>query len=158
MARAHIRRSDESRRNSEAISLEIRPDLIKPKRKMPCDVFQKDEGGTNLLDDSVNFGPQMARIAMSAAATGLTERLARIARSDDIHRAAPRAASERVHIRPQRRCRKAAFFDRRHQSRGGERFPLHPAHDASIRKRQFEAKFEASASGAEREDREVVGT
>lgn len=125
---------------------------------MACDVFQKDDGGTDLLNNAVDVGPQVARIEASKASTGLTEWLARVARSNDVHEATPRAAVERFNIAPQSRWRQVAFLHRLHQSRAGESFPLHVTDDASTWHGQFEAEFQAPAAGAKREDGEVVGT
>lgn len=125
---------------------------------MPCDVLQKDDGGTYLLNNSIDSGPQVSRIVASKTSTGLAERLARVARTDDVHEATPRVTVERLGIAPQSSRRKAAFFHRLHQSRAGERFPLHVTDDASTRNGQLEAKLEPAPAGADREDGELVGT
>lgn len=98
MARTDIRSSNEQRRNSVAHAFEISPDGIESKSKVPCDVLQKDDGRTNLLHHSENMGPQVARIVCSTTAAGGAERLARVARSDDVHEAKPWAAIEGADI------------------------------------------------------------
>ncbi len=121
---------------------------------MPCDVLQKDEGGTYLLHHSVNLGPQVARIVFATLETGLAERLARVARSDAIHDATPRCAVEGLEIRPYRSRSHAAFFHLRDQLADGESVPFNEAHDASRSDRQLEAEVEPAASGTEGEDTE----
>lgn len=73
MARAHFRRSNESRRNSVAKCFEVSEASAEPVgvRSEPCDILSEEQGGTNLRHDSMNVGPQISRIICTAPATGL---------------------------------------------------------------------------------------
>jgi len=94
-------------------------------------------------------GPEVAGISSAAAASRDGERLARVARNDAIHEAAPRAAVEGSEIRPYRRLVQATVSHRRSQDLAGEGFDLHVADRSSARERQSDAKVESPGSGAE---------
>jgi hypothetical protein len=133
---AHIRSPDERRRNSVASSFAISSDGIKPKAKVPCDVLQKDDGGTYLAHHAINCGPQVARIVRSTALSGLGKRLARVARSDDVHESNKLFRGEGAKIRPHRRRIQAARFHFRTKVVDGEGVPFNPTDRASFRQRE----------------------
>jgi hypothetical protein len=70
---------------------------------MAIDVFEHDAPRPTLADDALNVGPKVARVGLAAAPAGGREWLTRVARSDDIHDAAPRAAVEGFKVVPDRR-------------------------------------------------------
>ena len=70
----------------------------------------------SLVDDAGDMGPEVARIIGAPALACDRERLARIARSDDVHRAAPRAAVEVGNVVPDRRAIQGRVFHPRHES------------------------------------------
>jgi hypothetical protein len=135
--------------------VEISEDGSKPKAKVPCDILQKDEGGTNLLDDSMNLGPQVSRIICATTLAGVAEWLAGVSSSDAIHRSTPRLAVEGSQIRPHRRFSHELRFHACHQDRGGETFPFNEADDASAGNGQLEAEIKSRSTRAEGEHSEV---
>jgi len=56
---------------------------------MMGDILKEDEGRLDFSDDAGDVGPEVARVFSAEALARDGERLARIARSDDVHRAAP---------------------------------------------------------------------
>ncbi|MFC3119850.1 hypothetical protein ACFOHS_22230 [Jhaorihella thermophila] len=52
---------------------------------MMGDVLEEDEGRHDLADDAGDMRPEVARVVRAPALARHAERLARIARSDDVH-------------------------------------------------------------------------
>ena len=94
--------------------------------------------------------PEVARIVGAPAPSGDAERLARIARTDEIHRAAPRAAVEAGKIVPDRRLIQGLVFHPRHEDGRGEGVPLDVTHSTVSGFGQRKSEVEASGAGAER--------
>lgn len=78
--------------------------------------------------------------------------LAREARNDEIHEAAPRAAVEGRNVAPDRRRIQEAFVHARDQERGSEGFPLRVQDRASASAGETDPEVEASGSGAQGRD------
>lgn len=95
---------------------------------MMGDIFEEDEGRLDLTDDAGDMRPKVARVVGTAALSCDRERLARIARSDDVHRAAPRAAVEGSNVVPDNSLIQGRIFHPRHESGCGEGFPFDMAH------------------------------
>lgn len=72
----------------------VAKDLGEPKRKMPADVFEEDEHGSALVNDSSDLGPEVSLVGFGALLAGDGEWLTRVARSDKIHSATPWSAAE----------------------------------------------------------------
>ena len=68
------------------------------------DILEEYEGRSRPRDDAGDMRPEVARVVRAAAFARDGERLARIARSDDVHRASPRAAVEGGNVVPDRRA------------------------------------------------------
>lgn len=85
-------------------------------------------------------------------------RLARDAANEAIHDATPRAAVEGGDIAPYRSLTQETLLHRCDQVAGGEGLPLHEHDAASAWHCQFDAEIKSSASGAEADDVETVGT
>ncbi|WP_425466777.1 hypothetical protein [Pararhodobacter zhoushanensis] len=83
---------------------------------MMGDILEKDEGQLGLGDDAGDLRPAMLRVVRAPALSRDGELLARIARSDDVHRAAPRAAVEDGNIVPDNRLIQGRVFHPRHES------------------------------------------
>jgi hypothetical protein len=96
----------------------------------PWDVLEEDRGGLALSDDADELGPQGAFVVVTFELAGKAVRLARQARSDEIHDAAPRAAVEGRKIVPNRRWLQGRFFHPGHESGCGVGFPLDVTHHA----------------------------
>ena len=94
MRRADFLRCKESRRNAVTHSSQLRPNLWKAELEVPSHVFEEHGAGLALAHDPRDFRPEVARIRFAQPLPGHAEGLARIASSDDIHDATPRAAVE----------------------------------------------------------------
>ena len=79
------------------------------------------------------------------------ERLARIASSDDVHRAAPRAAVEGGNVVPDRRRIQGRVFHPRHEDGRGVGVPLDMTHSAISGACEVQSEVEPAGAGAERE-------
>lgn len=161
MACAHVRRCDESRRNSVANAAEL---LDRPLEAIPswvrnesCHILAEEQSRTNLFDDSQNVGPQVTLITGAEPSPSRRVGRARPARNDAIHDATPRAAVEGGEIRPDRRVIQETFPHRLFQTPDGEGFPLHVTHRASISNSEVESKVEPAAAGAEGQGAQRAG-
>lgn len=148
---ADFRRRKQSCRKDVAHADQLSGDLGKSEAQMIGDIFEEDDRGVAFADDARNVRPEMAWIGIAEAATRDRERLARVARSEDIHEAAPRSAVEGCKVVPDR-CRIQGFvFHPRHESGCCEGFPLDVTHSAISGTGDVEAEVETACSGAERE-------
>ena len=117
---ADFRRRKQSCRKDVAHADQFSGDFGKSEAQMIGDIFEEDDRGVAFPDDAGNVRPEMARIGLPEAAAGDRERLARVARSEDIHEAAPWSAVEGCKVVPDR-CRIQGFvFHPRHESGCGE--------------------------------------
>jgi len=165
--RADFRRREEARRNSVAHADQASGDLGKAEAEMMGNVFEEDEGWRTFPDDTGDMRPEMARVVCAFALARHAERLARVARSEDVHRATPWSAVECGNVVPDRRLRQGLVFHPRHEDGRGIGIPLDvthssisrcPAGDASITERgagDVEAEFHPAGAGAEREAEEA---
>ena len=94
--------------------------------------------------------PEVARIVRSPAPSCDAERLARITRRDEIHRAAPRPAVEAGKVVPDRRLIQGLVFHPRHEDGRGEGVPLDVTHSTVSGLGQHKSEVEATGAGAER--------
>jgi hypothetical protein len=147
--RADFLRSEQARRNSIAHALKLSGDDVESESKMAGDVLEENTLSCRLPNDTRDVRPQVARIVRAPALSCEGERLARVARSDEIHDSTPRAAVEGSQIAPHREAIDASLAHRPRQVRAGAGFPLNPADDASAGNGQLDAEVEPSASGAE---------
>ncbi len=97
----------------------------------------------------------MARVVCTPALARDGERLARIARSDDVHRAAPRAAVEGGNIVPDRSPIQGRVFHPRHENGRGVGFPFDMAHSTISGEGDGEPEVEPARAGAEGEAEEA---
>ena len=95
--------------------------------------------------------PEVARILGAEPFACDGERLARISRSDDVHRAAPRAAVEAGNIVPDRRLIQGRVVHPRHESARGVGFPFDMAHSSISGDGNGEPEVEPACAGAQRE-------
>jgi hypothetical protein len=100
VGRADFRRREEASRKAEAHADQSCGDFGEAEAEMMGDILEEDEGRFDLADDAGDMGPEVAWIVRAPAFARDRERLARIARSDDVHRAAPRAAIEGSNVVP----------------------------------------------------------
>ena len=148
-----MRRTDIVR--SEHTPLRIEPERgkvpehgVKSQGKVAWDVLEEDQRRGDLVDDPSDVRPEVARVGFSGAVAGDGERLARVARRDEIHDSAPRAAVEGREIVPDRRAIQGRVFHPGHEDGRGEGFPLDVAHTAvAVSESELEPELESADSG-----------
>jgi len=102
--------------------------------------------GLALLDDSLDVGPEPARVGGAESATGCAEGLAGYPRAnEEIRDSTPRSPVERGDVRKDSRVVQGARFNLPNQVRGGEGFPLHHTHKASSRSRDSDSESEGQS-------------
>jgi hypothetical protein len=151
MGRADFRRREEARRKAVAHADQSSGDFGEAEAEMMGDVLEEHEVRFDLADDPGDMGPEMTRVVRAPALACDGERLARIARSDDVHRAAPRAAVEGSNVVPDRRRIQGRVFHPRHEDGRGVGVPLDVTHNAISGERQVQPEVEATGPGTERE-------
>lgn len=149
VGRADFRRREEARRKSVAHADHSAGDFGEPEAEMMADVLKEDEGWLDLVDDARDMRPEMARVVRAPAVARDGEWLARITRSDDVHRAAPRAAVETGNLVPDRRAIQGRIFHPRHEDGCGVGFPFDIAHSTISGTGDGEPEVEPASAGAE---------
>ena len=147
--RADFRRREEACRKAVAHADQSCGDFGETEAEMMGDILEEDEGRFDLADDTGDMGPEVARIICTPALARDAERLARIARSDDVHRAAPREAVEGSNVVPDNSLIQGRVFHPRHESSCGEGFPFDMAHSTISGDGDGEAEVEPASAGAE---------
>lgn len=149
VGRADFRRREEACRKAVAHADQSCGDFGKAEAEMMGDILEEDEGRLDLADDAGDMGPEVTRVVHPPALARDGERLARIARSDDVHRAAPRAAVEGSNIVPDNSLIQGRVFHPRHESGCGEGFPFDMAHSMISGDGDGESEIEPACAGAE---------
>ena len=145
--RTDFRRRKEACRKAVAHADQSAGDFGETKAEMMGDILKEDEGRLAFADDAGDMRPEMARVVRALPLACNRERLARISRSDDIHRAAPRAAIEGSNVVPDRRAIQDRVFHPRHESGCGEGFPFDMAHSSISGDGDGEPEVDAASSG-----------
>jgi hypothetical protein len=158
VGRADFRRSEEARRKAVAHADQSAGDFGETEAEMMGDVFEEYEGRLAFANDAGDMGPEVPRVVRAPAFACDGERLARIARSDDVHRAAPRAAVEAGNVVPDRRWIQGRLFHPCHENGRGVGFPFDMAHSSISGQGDGEAEVEPACAGAEREAEQVSGS
>lgn len=114
---------------------------------MRGDVLAEDEGGLDLLDESSDGGPEVPRVFGTKPPPSQAERLARVARTDNIHDTTPRVTVEGVQISPDRYRIQGTLPHRRDHVCDGECFPLHVTDRAATWENLSESALEAETPG-----------
>ena len=149
--RADLRRREEACRKLVAHADQSAGDFGEAEAEMMGDVLEEDEGRLDLADDAGDMRPEVAWVVGTPALARDGERLARIARSDDVHRAAPRAAVEGGNIVPDNSLIQGRVFHPRHESGCGVGFPFDMAHNTISWAGDCEPEVKASGARTERE-------
>ena len=149
--RTDFRRCKEARRKAVAHADQSAGDFGETEAEMMGDILEEDEGRLAFTDDPGDVRPEVAWILGAKPFACDRERLARIARSDDVHRAAPRAAVEAGNVVPDRRWIQGRVFHPRHESGRSEGFPLDMAHSSISGDGDGKPKVDAASSGTQRE-------
>jgi hypothetical protein len=155
VGRADFRRREEACRKAVAHADQSAGDFGEAEAEMMGDILEEDEGRFDLADDAGDMRPEVAWVVGTPAFAGDGERLARIARSDDVHRAAPRAAVEGGNIVPDNSLIQGRVFHPRHESGCGEGFPFDMAHSTISGDGDGKPEVEAACAGTEREAEEA---
>jgi len=156
--RADFRRREEACRKAVAHADQSCGDFGEAEAEMMGDIFEEDEGRLDLVDDPRDMRPEVAWIFGTEASACNRERLARIARSDDVHSAAPWAAVEAGNVVPDR-CRiQGRLFHPCHENGRGVGFPFDMAHSSISGHGNCEPEVEPACAGAEREAEQVCGS
>jgi hypothetical protein len=152
---ADFRRREEACRKLVAHADQSCGDFGEAEAEMMGDILEEDEGRLNLADDAGDMRPEVARVVCTPALARDGERLARIARSDDVHRAAPRAAVEGGNVVPDNSLIQGRVFHPRHESGCGIGFPFDMAHSTISGDGDGETKVESACAGAQGEAEEA---
>jgi len=155
VGRANFRRREEACRKAVAHADQSAGDFGEAEAEMMGDILEEDEGRLDLADDAGDMRPEVARVVGTPALACDRERLARIARSDDVHRAAPRAAVEGGNVVPDNSPIQGRVFHPRHESGRGVGFPFDMAHSTISGDGEDEPEVEPACAGAEREAEEA---
>lgn len=151
MGRADFRRRKQSCRKPVAHADQSAGDFGEAEAEMMGDVFEKDEGRLDLADDAGDMRPEVARILGTPSLARHAERLARIARRDEIHRAAPRLAVEIGNVVPDNRLIQGRVRHPRHESGRSVGLSLDMAHSSVSGQGEGEAEIDPARAGAEGE-------
>ena len=155
VGRTDFRRREEACRKPVAHADQSAGDFGEAEAEMMGDILEEHEGRLDLADDAGDMRPEVARVVRAPAFARDGERLARIARSDDVHCAAPRAAVEGGNVVPDRRRIQGRVFHPRHEDGRGIGVPLDVTHSAITGACEVQPKVESAGAGAEREAEEA---
>jgi hypothetical protein len=149
VGRTDFRRCEEACRKAVAHADQSAGDFGEAEAEMMGDILEEDERRLDLANDAGDMRPEMAWILAAEPSACDRERLARIARNDDIHRAAPRAAIEGSNIVPDNSRIQGRIFHPRHESGCGEGFPFDMAHSTISGDGDDKPEVESARAGAE---------
>ncbi len=155
VGRANFRRREEACRKAVAHADQSCGDFGESEAEMMGDILEKDEWRLDLVDDAGDMRPEVAWILTAKPSARHAEWLARIARSDDIHRAAPRAAIEGSNVVADNSLIQGRVFHPRHESGCGEGLPFDMAHSTISGDGDGEPEVETACAGTEREAEEA---
>lgn len=150
VGRADFRRLEEACRKLVAHADQSCGDLGETEAEMMGDILEEDERRLDLADDTGDMRPEVARVVGAPALARDGEWLARIARSDDIHRAAPWAAVKGGNVVPDNSLIQGRVFHPRHESGCGEGFPFDMAHSTISGDGDGEPEVETACAVTER--------
>ncbi len=146
---ADLRRREEACRKAVAHADQSAGDFGEAEAEMMGDILEEDEGRLDLGDDASDMRPEVARVVRAPALARDRERLARIARSDDVHRAAPWAAIEGSNVVPDNSLIQGRVFHPRHERGCGVGLPFDMAHSTISGDGEDKPEIEPACAGAE---------
>lgn len=155
VGRTDFRRCEEACRKAVAHADQSCGDFGETKAEMMGDILEEDEGRLDLGDDAGDMWPEVTRVLGAEPSACNGERLARITRSDDVHRAAPRPAVEGGNVVPYNSLIQGRVFHPRHESGCGEGFPFDMAHSTISGKGDGQPEVEPASARAEGEAEEA---
>ena len=151
VGRTDFRRREEACRKAVAHVDQSAGDFGEAEAEMMGDILEEDEGRLDLSDDAGDMRPEVAWVVRAPAFARDGERLARISRSNDVHRAAPRTAIEGSNVVPDRRAIQGRVFHPRHESGRGVGFPFDMAHSSISGDGDGKPKVDAACAGTKGE-------
>jgi hypothetical protein len=155
VGRADFRRCEEACRKAVAHADQSAGDFGEAEAEMMGDILEEDEGRLDLTDDAGDMRPEVAWILGTEPSARDRERLARIARSNDVHRAAPWAAVEGSNVVPDNRLIQGRVFHPRHERGCGEGFPFDMAHNTISGDGDGESEVKSACAGAKGQTEEA---
>jgi hypothetical protein len=155
VGRADFRRCEEAHRKAVTHADQSCGDFGEAEAEMMGDILEENEGRFDFADDAGDMRPEVARVVSAPPLARDRERLARIARSDDVHRAAPRVAVKGSNVVPDNSLIQGRVFHPRHESGCGKGFPFDMAHSTISRDGDGESEVEPACAGAEGEAEQV---
>ena len=155
VGRADFRRREEACRKAVAHADQSAGDFGETEAEMMGDILEEHEWRFDFADDAGDMRPEVARVVRAPTFARDGERLARIARSDDVHRAAPRAAVEGSNVVPDNSLIQGRVFHPRHESGCGVGLPFDMAHSTISGEGDGESKVESTCAGTEGEAEEA---
>jgi hypothetical protein len=151
VGRADFRRCEEACRKAVAHADQSCGDFGEAEAEMMGDILEEDEGRLDLGDDAGDMRPQVTRVVRAPPLARDGERLARIARSDDIHRAAPRAAVKGDNVVPDWRVVEAAVAHSGAEDGCREGVPFDKADGSGRWQSDLEAEVEPARAATQAE-------
>lgn len=155
VGRADFRRCKEACRKAVAHADQSAGDFGEAEAEMMGDILKEYEGGLDLSNDAGDVWPEMAWVVDTPPLARHGERLARIARSDDVHRAAPWAAVEGSNVVPDNSLIQGRVFHPRHESGCGVGFPFDMAHSTISGDGDGKPEVEPASAGAKGEAKQA---
>jgi hypothetical protein len=155
VGRADFRRREEACRKLVAHADQSAGDFGESEAEMMGDILEEDEGRFDFADDAGDMRPEVARILAAEPSACDRERLARVPGSDDVHRAAPRAAVEGGNVVPDNSLIQGRVFHPRHESGCGVGFPFDMAHRTISGDGDGEPEVKTACAGAEGQTEET---
>lgn len=155
MRRARFSRREQACLDAVTQLAKVSGDVPKSQGDVAFDVLEEDEAGPDFVDDSGDFGPQMAGIGVAAAQSRLAEGLTGITGRDEMNAAAPRAAVEGSQIVPDSSRRQGLVFHPCHESGRRVSLPLDVTNSPISGLGDVQAEIEAGVAGAERDSAQL---
>ncbi len=123
--------------------------FIAAESKMSIDVLEEYSRGLSFFDDACDLWPQMPHVLLAFAPARAAERLARVARCEDVGFAAIRTPVKRSEVRPNV-CRiQRSVFKTRNQPADDSCFPFHVSERLNSETSESKSEVESRVSGAE---------
>lgn len=122
---------------------------VESEREMPADVLEEHAARPALDDDAPDVRPEVPRVAGAEALSGVRERLARVARREDVHASTPASAVECGKVVPDRSRRHGLVRHPGHEAGRSEGFPLDVTHSSIAGLGKVQPDVESTHAGAE---------
>jgi hypothetical protein len=121
-------RTKDACRNAVTHCLKVCAHILQPERHVPWYVLKEKQSWAYFVDDARDVRPDVAGVVLPKPFARDGKRLARVAATDEIHNATPRAAVEGFNVSPDR-CRiQPPFLHARNKDCGGIGFDLDMTH------------------------------